>query len=271
MVAKAPTLPEGYRAIVLDSVDSTMVEARRRAGAGEASGLWIVARRQTAGRGRRGRLWVSQPGNLYATLLLRDPAPRAQLGELCFVAGVALHEAVRIACPATMDAFRDGKRSGSDVDPITRSLCLKWPNDLHLDGAKLAGILIEGEDVGGVVQVAVGFGVNCTHHPDEPGHPAVDLASAGVHVTPLALFESLAVRMAHWLAAWRQGSGFAEVRAAWLARAMGLGEPIVVRLSDRTLEGVFDSLDERGQLLLRLSSGVVRPVAAGEIFFAGAR
>ncbi len=122
----------GVRLIAHDSLGSTNAEALARGRAGERGPLWITAARQTAGRGRRGNAWVSEPGNLYASLLLTDAAPAAQLPELCFVVALAVRDAVCMAAPHL-------------ASPVK----LKWPNDLLLDGAKVAGILIEAESVGG--------------------------------------------------------------------------------------------------------------------------
>jgi len=245
--------PAVCRRVTIQSRSPSNAEAQRRAPALEGDRLWIVARRQTAGRGRRGRLWVSEEGNLYATLLLRDPGPGERLGELCFVAGVALHEAVSAA-------LRQAGAGGPD-------LRLKWPNDLLLGGAKLAGILIEGESGSRQGTVSIGFGVNCRHHPAVAGYPATDLASAGVEAAPEQLWPLLAEAADRWLMVWNRGGGFSVVRAAWLERAGGVGQPVTVRLPDRDLEGVFDALDERGHILLRLPSGAIRPIAAGEVFF----
>ena len=122
----------GVRLIAHDTLGSTNAEALARARAGERGPLWITAARQTAGRGRRGNVWTSEPGNLYASLLLTDAAPPAHLPELASWSALAVLDAVARAAP-----------------PLAPALKLKWPNDLLLDGAKLAGILIEAESVGG--------------------------------------------------------------------------------------------------------------------------
>lgn len=230
--------------VFLDVVDSTMAEAFRRAKSTEHDALWIVAKKQISGRGRRGRPWVSEPGNLYATLLLRDPAPPALFAELCFVSGIALHEAIGL-----------------------HGLRLKWPNDLLSDDSKLAGILIEAETTARHSHVAIGFGVNCTHHPADAPYPVTNLAELGASLAPEVLFARLAAAAERWLARWKRGENFATIRESWLQRARGLGAPIRVRLSDRIVDGVFDSLDAQGRLMLRLPSGVIEPIAAGEIFF----
>jgi BirA family biotin operon repressor/biotin-[acetyl-CoA-carboxylase] ligase len=237
----------GVRTITYDTLGSTNAEALSRARAGERGPLWVVARRQSEGRGRRGRAWVSPPGNLYATLLLSEPSPPAQAPQLSFVAALALHDALTECAPQLGPALK-----------------LKWPNDLLLGGAKLAGILIEGDSEPGFA-AAIGIGVNCASHPADTNHPATDLAQADTLIAPGHLFVALAGAMARRLEQWRGGEGFAGIRADWLKRAVGLGEPIRVRLPERELSGRFEGLDESGRLLLATSDGVSR-ITAGEVF-----
>ena len=211
--------------------------------------MWITAARQTAGRGRRGNAWVSEPGNLYASLLLTDAAPAAHLPELCFVVALAVRDAVCMAAPHL-------------ASPVK----LKWPNDLLLDGAKLAGILIEAESVGGKASIAAGIGVNCSHHPDDVAYRATSLARHGPAVTPADLMAELSRTMPARLAQWDRGAGFAAIRAEWLSHAAGIGGDIHVRLSDRELTGTFETLDPAGRLILRLPGGLVEAITAGEVF-----
>ena len=168
----------GASLISHDTLGSTNAEALSLARAGERGPLWITAARQTAGRGRRGNVWTSEPGNLHASLLLTDNAPAAHLPELCFVAALAVRDAVGAAAPSLSSRLR-----------------LKWPNDLLLDGAKLAGILIEAESVGGKTATVAGIGINCAHHPHDAGYPATDLSAHGRPVTPDALFRELSGAM----------------------------------------------------------------------------
>src|SRR6185436_17162017 len=158
----------GARLVIHDTIGSTNAEGLTLARGGERGPLWIVARTQTAGRGRRGRAWVSEPGNLYASLLLTDPAPPERCPELSFVAALALHDAI-----------------GGRIPGLAARLVLKWPNDLLIDRNKFAGILVEGE----ATAVAIGIGVNCVHHPDRTEYPATDLATAGVRTSPESVFE----------------------------------------------------------------------------------
>ncbi len=242
----------GVRHVSYETLGSTNAEALARARAGERGPLWIMAAAQSAGRGRRGSTWVSAPGNLFATLLLTEPSPADAAPQLSFVAALALHDAVAECAP--------------QLGPLLK---LKWPNDLLLGGAKLAGILIEGES-DPVFAVAVGIGVNCAAHPGDTPYPATDLAAAGALVSPAQVLDVLSRAMLARLDQWQRGQGFANVRADWLKRAAGLGQDIRVRLPERELSGRFQGLDDRGRLLLQAANGVTT-VTAGEVFDLGSR
>jgi BirA family transcriptional regulator, biotin operon repressor / biotin---[acetyl-CoA-carboxylase] ligase len=235
----------GVRLVAHEVLGSTNAEALSLARQGEPGPLWVVADRQTAGRGRRGRTWISQSGNLYASLLLTESAPPEHWPELSFVAALAAHDAV--------------VEVASDLKP---RLAIKWPNDLVLAGAKFAGILIEGENGG----VAIGIGINCAGHPTGMDYPATDLATAGARVSPAALFGALSVKMIGRIAQWNGGEGFSTVRTDWLARAAGVGEDVRVRLADRELIGRFEAIDHAGSLVLRLPDGKTMTIAAGDVF-----
>ena len=240
----------GVRLIFHDTVGSTNAEALSQARLGERGPLWVTAAQQTAGRGRRGRHFVSERGNLYASLLLTDPGPADRAAELSFVAALALHDAV---CELA-----------SMLAPRIR---FKWPNDMICDGAKFAGILVEGESTSGrPLAAVVGIGVNCACHPAGTAYPATDLAAEGASVSPVSLFRALSYTMLLRLAEWDRGRGFATIRTAWLARAMGLAEVIRVSLPERELQGRFESLDRAGRLLLRREDGTLEAITAGDIF-----
>jgi BirA family biotin operon repressor/biotin-[acetyl-CoA-carboxylase] ligase len=167
----------GVRHLDYDTLGSTNAEALALARAGERGPLWVTARSQSAGRGRRGSTWVSPAGNLYASLLVSEPAPPEHAPQLSLVAALAVHDAVAECAPA-----------------LGPSLTLKWPNDLLLGGAKLAGILMESENEPRFV-VVIGIGLNCAHHPDGTPYPATDLSAAGALVSPESLFTVLAGAM----------------------------------------------------------------------------
>lgn len=240
----------GYRLLAHATLGSTNTEALALARRGERGPLWVTALQQTAGRGRRGSEFVSPPGNLYATLLLDDPSPADRAPELSFVAALALSDAIIIDCA-----------------PVLRGrLAVKWPNDLLCDGAKLAGILIESENLGGRLAIAIGIGVNCVSHPTGTAYPATDLGAAGAEVSVATLFAALSGTMQRRLSQWNRGAGFAAIRADWVAQAAGIGGDLRVRLPGRELLGRFETLDERGRLILRLGDGTSQTVTAGDVF-----
>jgi BirA family biotin operon repressor/biotin-[acetyl-CoA-carboxylase] ligase len=244
-------LPPFFSLICLPSVGSTNDEAKRLAEDGAVEGTLVYALEQTAGRGRRGRGWHSPPGNLYVSAVLRPGKPAAQSALIGFVAAVALADALQ-------DLGLSGER-----------LRLKWPNDVLVDKAKVAGILIETSATAGgpPAWLVLGMGVNLAHAPENTPYPATTLRAAGLaSVTVEGLLEALAGRLAEWYGRW-QAEGFAPVRAAWLKRATGLGEPIEVRLDQESLQGRFVALEEDGALSLELPQGERRRVTVGDVFF----
>ncbi|MDO9411733.1 MAG: biotin--[acetyl-CoA-carboxylase] ligase [Pseudolabrys sp.] len=240
----------GVRHIAYETLGSTNAEALARARAGERGALWISAQAQEAGRGRRGSPWTSPPGNLYATLLLSDPSPQPKAPQLAFVAALALHDTVAECAP--------------QVGPLLK---VKWPNDLLLGGAKIAGILIEGESSPSFA-VVIGIGVNCNAHPPNTPYPATNLREAGALVTPSQLLPALSQAMQRRLHQWARGEGFAAIRGDWLKRAAGLGKDIRVRLPEREFSGRFEGLDDAGHLLVLGPAGLAT-VTAGEVFDLG--
>lgn len=237
-----------FRALAFDELGSTNDEAMARARAGEAGGLWLVARRQTGGRGRHGRPWSSPPGNLHASLLLVDACPPSAAPQLGFVAGVALIDALHALAPALPFA-------------------LKWPNDVLCAGGKLAGVLVEGAMLaGGGFACVVGFGVNCAHHPADLPYRGANLAEHGAAIGPEDLAPALADAMSMRLEHWAAGAGFASIREAWLARAAGLGAPIEARMHSGVQRGVFETIDADGRLVLARADGTRVLVEAADVF-----
>jgi BirA family transcriptional regulator, biotin operon repressor / biotin---[acetyl-CoA-carboxylase] ligase len=227
---------------------STMDLARAHVVGGACEPCWFVADSQTAGRGRHGRVWVSPAGNLHATLALSGPCAGADAPELGFVAGLALHRAVHAV--------------SSHQHP---ALAIKWPNDLLLDGAKVAGLLLEGLQVGDRFCVLIGFGVNIAAAPADTPYRAVCLApDAEPPGMRNALFAALS---AQWLLAealWQ--SGFSHVRDSWLGLAHGIGTEVRVKPPSGELRGRMLGIDARGRLLLATPGGEVL-IDAGDLFF----
>ena len=247
------TLPPGYTLIALDEAGSTNDEAKERAGAGAPDGTVVWARVQRAGRGRRGRSWVSPPGNLYFSVILRPACEARSVAQLSFVAALAVLDLV------------DGSLPG-------RARC-KWPNDVLVDGGKVAGVLLESAlGPGGRVDwVVLGIGVNLASHPRIDGAiPSTSLAEADGptlapdDALPLVL-AALARRRREW-----ETQGFAAVRSTWLARAHGLGGSVTVANGERRVTGVFEGLDEEGALVLAQPGGELLSIAAGDVLFGDA-
>ena len=234
--------------VLLASVDSTNAEAFRLAPS-LTGPLWILAGEQTAGRGRRARPWTSPQGNFHGTLAMRVAEPPAQVALRSFVASLALRDAF-VALTGLPQAF-----------------ALKWPNDVLLNGGKVAGILLEASGD----TLAIGIGVNLIAAPPasavEPGAvpPVGLLQETGLRITPEAFLNALAPAYEAREAAFRQG-GFAALRPDWLAHAARLGEAIKARTGTQTREGVFDTIDATGNLILRQKDATLA-IPAAEVFF----
>ena len=240
-----------FRHIALDDVGSTNTECFERARSGDPGRLWITAKRQLGGRGRRGRAWVSEPGNLYSSLLLVDPAPPMALASLPLVVALALFRAISAEMPFAGDRIR-----------------IKWPNDILVDDAKVSGILIEAEGLpDGRNAVVIGCGVNVAHKPENPLYPATALNEAGASTSVDALFARFMVEMAYALDTWAAGEGVDEIVSSWKAHVHGIGGPITVNLPDRSLSGIFAGIEKDGLLALRLDSGETLRIASGDVFF----
>ncbi|WP_443208552.1 biotin--[acetyl-CoA-carboxylase] ligase [Sphingomonas sp. PAMC 26621] len=263
---------------------------------GISEGIWLRAERQTGGRGRQGRLWVSPVGNFYGSSVVRvrggDPAP----ATLALAAAVALEEVVRAYLPPysppvspfplTSRFPGEGRGPVAQAEVTGRSskqtpesllgpglrrgsergsgegLVLKWPNDLLIDGAKISGILLERTGDA----IVVGIGVNLAHHPTNTDRLATSLAAHGATPDPADFAETLADSFARWLGIWR-GQGLAPVRSRWLERAHPIGTALTARLPDGSAtDGLFNGLDSDGALILRLADGTARVIHAGDVF-----
>lgn len=246
--------PEGYGRRVLETCDSTNAEALRMVSQTPGP-VWIMARQQDAGRGRRGRAWVMPVGNFAATLLLPNPGSAADAARMSFLACLAVDEALRTCC---------GQSIRSSI---------KWPNDNLLSGAKVAGILLEsvGRSGGQVDAVAIGIGVNLVSSPDlaqlETGAlPATNvMAETGLEISADTFLDVMASSCAKWLEQFR-AFGFAPVRTAWLARAARLGETIVARTPREDFKGRFEGIDETGALVLITAAGK-QTISAADVHF----
>ncbi|MDF0516436.1 biotin--[acetyl-CoA-carboxylase] ligase [Bradyrhizobium yuanmingense] len=247
----------GYRLAAFERTGSTNTEAIEHARAGERGPMWFVTSEQTAGRGRRQRAWIAPRGNLAASILeVMDVAP-AVAATLGFAAGLA--EAAALEKVSLEAALRLGEGRPCYV--------LKWPNDVLAGGKKLVGIGLEAEAVSGGLAVVVGIGTNVVAAPEGTPTPAVSLAALGVQISAEELFMALSDAWVEFRGIWDKGRGFAEIRRLWLERAAGLGEKVAIHTGTTTLEGIFDTIDDTGCLIVRTAEGRLVPVAAGEVFF----
>jgi BirA family biotin operon repressor/biotin-[acetyl-CoA-carboxylase] ligase len=245
----APPLPLGWRLELHDSLPSTSDLLVQRARAGEPAGLAVLARRQTAGRGREGRGWQSPAGNLFLSVLLRPPGSLRQAPAWSLLAAVALAEVLAALLP----------------DPA--ALRLKWPNDLLLGGAKLAGVLVEAAaspDGDALDWLVIGTGANLAVAPPLPDRATASLQGAGAApVAPELVASAYVAELDRWERLWRR-EGFGPLRAAWLARGPAEGSELRLRQGEGFLTGRFAGLAEDGCLLLEVD-GRRRAIAAGEV------
>lgn len=239
--------------LILPETDSTMAEGARRAATLTAP-TWICALAQTAGRGRRGRAWAMPAGNFAASLVMRPAGPPAQAALRSFVAALALRDAL-VAVTGRAEVFT-----------------LKWPNDVLLNGGKLAGILLESSGAAGRVDaLVIGIGVNLAGTPDttllEAGAlaPVSLLGETGITITPEDFLTLLAQHFARWEAQFTT-HGFGPIRSAWLQNAARIGQNITARMMRDEITGTFVEIDTQGQLVLETPKGR-QTIAAADIFF----
>jgi BirA family biotin operon repressor/biotin-[acetyl-CoA-carboxylase] ligase len=246
-VGAAEVAAGGWRLKIFETLGSTSDLCRNFAVNGEPAGLAVLARRQERGRGREGRTWISTPGNLFLSVLLRPLGAMRGASTWSLVAAVALADALTPFLP--------------DADALT----LKWPNDLLLNGRKVAGILLDSSAnaAGDIDWLVIGFGVNLAAAPAVPGRAVAAVADVVTPPEPEQVVPSLLSALDHWRAV-RERQGLAPIREAWLARAQSTGTALSLRLGEQEIEGKFAGLADDGSLLLE-TGGRVRVFAAGEI------
>lgn len=256
--------------IALDETSSTNTEAMARAGAGHPLPFWVVAQRQTAGRGRSGRSWESLPGNLHASVAFDPACSPAVVSQLSLLAGVAVVEALRAAAAAAQQ---------SPLDPAV--IRLKWPNDILLGDAKAGGILVESSSrsTRATDLAVIGIGLDLVHSPNVPNRSTTSLRAHGLVMDPAEALTRIAIALGRLVDVWDHGHGFAAVRERWLACATRLDTPLTVHraenngvVADRAgrsqasfIHGRFAGLDHDGALLLRDNAGVVDRITFGDV------
>lgn len=246
----ASNLLNDYHLLSFDLLDSTNEEAKRIAKSGGGHGAFIWAKRQTAGKGRLGRSWVSAEGNLFVSILLQPQKTLPELSQLSFVAAIAVIDSL-------IPLLKPGQ-----------NLQCKWPNDILLDGKKLGGILLESfrSGEGSAQWVTVGVGINVDSFPPQTDFPATCLKDAGVELISAKIILSRFIH--HFIESYNMWNkkGFAPVRKEWLQSAWNMGKPVCARLPDGEVRGFAEGIDEQGSLVLKLADGKKQLVLAGDIF-----
>ena len=230
----------GWRLEVFEELGSTSTECAERARAGEAGGLAVLALRQTAGRGSRGRLWQAPEGNLNLSVLLRPQRLAAEAGMFALLAGIAVAEALQALTGLTV--------------------MLKWPNDVLLGQAKLAGILIDAVSAGpGLDWLVIGIGINLREAPRIEGRRTTSLGEQGVELAPRIAANAVLERLDYW-----QDASPEAIRNAWLSRAHAIGTPLAIHAAGRLLQGSFAGLSPAGELLLQTENRI-DAISTGEV------
>ncbi len=244
--------PSAFTLAAFESVDSTNDELRRRAIKNAEENTVVFALEQSKGRGRRGRTWVSQPGNLFCSILKKPKVPIIEAAKTSFVCALAIHGAIQQA-----------------VGDFDCDVTCKWPNDVLIDGYKVSGILLESQaKIGGdrLEWLIIGIGINLAHSPAETPYPSGYInAYREKTLEPQEMLNILLSHFEKWWNLWEK-QGFSAIRQAWLLQAKGLGQEITVNLSNEKISGIFENLDHDGALVLRSSHGR-RLITAGDVFF----
>jgi len=259
MFALSPqAIAQQYRLETREAVASTNALAAEFAKSGDGGRLWVVAREQTQGKGRRGRVWHSPRGNLYASLLLLEAYTPQLAATLGFVAGVSLVETMAVLAPPEM------------VPPP--QLQLKWPNDVLINGVKSTGILLErlllpNKEKSAII---VGMGVNVARAPEAEYYPTTSLKASGFDAQPAWVFERLSHFWTQNFALWDEGRGLDVIRQKWLKHAIGLGQEVHVLVNGTPISGIFTTIDQQGQLLIKTEEGATVAIPAGDVHFGSA-
>jgi BirA family biotin operon repressor/biotin-[acetyl-CoA-carboxylase] ligase len=246
--AAPKNLIDSYHLLSFDTVDSTNEEAKRLAKAGGCHGAVVWAKKQSEGKGRMGRNWVSSEGNLFMSLLLQPDKPIKEFNQLSFVAAVSAIEAIR------------------QLLPEGQTLQCKWPNDILLNDRKIGGILLESFQVNGESWVVVGIGVNIESFPPRTEFPATCLKDAGVELVSAKIVLSRLIH--HFIETYNQWNlkGFMPVRKAWMEHAWNIGKPVKARWPDGEAQGIAEGIDRDGSFIIRDDDGERTHVHAADIF-----
>lgn len=230
-----------------DSVQSTQDLIKGYAELGQPEGKVVQALEQTQGRGRHGRNWVSERGNLYLSMLLRPDCAARHVGQISILIAVALADTIK---PHLKDP---------------EALILKWPNDLMIYDHKCAGILIETSlsDKGTILYAAVGVGVNIANAPAQIGVSLNNHTKAPLNVNKFR--DEFLKNLQKLYVLWSR-KGFAEIKDRWLGLAHKKGTNLRIRIGAQVETGIFYGIDDEGNLLLHDKDLRQKKVTAGEVY-----
>ena len=241
-------LPEGFDIQIFSFIDSTNMEAARKIELGSKGGLWIKADEQSNGRGRGDRLWISKPGNLYASLIYEINENIRDAAQLSFITALAVRDTIVKCIP-------------------NKNIKCKWPNDILVSGKKISGILLESRlnKIEGIIYIIIGTGINIDHHPELTSYEATHINEQTKQKRSHSeVFVMLAEKMDYWLSVWKE-KGFDPIRESWLGSAIGIGEKITVKTMSNQLIGWFVGLDRDGALMLEVD-GNIKIIHSGDVF-----
>lgn len=238
---------EKFRLLIFDEIDSTNNEAKRLLSRGEGGNFAIIAKNQTAGRGRYGREWKSADGNLYLSLVIPSGNFIEKQHELSFVSAISVHKVLGSIYP---------------------NLYIKWPNDILAGRAKIAGILLESVKYFGAYYLIIGIGVNIASAPVIDGRDVTSLAELdkSIKILPGEMADLIISNFSHYLNLW-DNNGFVEIRKLWLAKSFAPGTIISVSDGKEAISGAFVDIDETGAIMLKADDGEVHKLSVGEVFF----
>ena len=248
------TVASPVRIIEVGETGSTNADAMARALDGEPLPFWLAAKRQTAGKGRLGRAWLSEPGNLHASLALHLHCSADKASQLSLVSGVAVMDAIRQLNPPGMESGVDALR-------------LKWPNDIVAEDAKCGGILIESASNPSTMEriAVIGVGLNLVSHPEIEGRIATHLSALGAYAPPMSYLSAIAGAMEKVLEVWSDGQGFEEIVRRWLTAATPVGTKMSINTGTARVAGAFAGLDPDGALLMKDSVGRLQRFTFGDV------
>ena len=271
-----------FKLIVFDEIDSTSSEAMRTAKRGIVdSNYAVLAKSQTKARGRSGKNWQSRVGNLHVSLLIKPDKELELLPQLSFVTALAVYESIASLChsysslchsrvggnPFLLKIFLDSRLRGNDIRGEDDIIQLKWPNDVLVNGRKIAGILLESVKVENNYYLIIGIGINITYHPDNIDQPTTSLISENLpSIEPQALLEKLIENFEKYYQIWHN-NGFSFIRESWLKHAYKLHENISVKYQNDIVTGLFKDIDSTGRIILQLPSKKIISFSTAELFF----